>query len=556
MKKIPININASRVLDAISKIGYSAHTAIMDLIDNSVTAKATSIKVEIERIEGTTLADKNNAKIYRIIDNGKGMDSDEIICALELGSIQKYDTNSLSKYGMGLKSAGLSLGTRIQVISKQNNIYSTSYVLDKEEIDLELEIIEHMLIDEEKEKFDKLIQNNNGTIIEITGCENVNNRSIQTTIKHLENNLGVVYYEFLKNNDAFSISINEGDTNISINPLDILFWDETTVFEKENYDCNSPCRVFNEDLPLPVTINGEKSICNAKLQVVIFPRKGMSGYPGFSLEKRNKVKKYLISEKNSGFYIYRNDRLIRWADKLDGVVPFKTWGFRAKLKITSELDDTLHVDVSKQRLLIPDEILKQIKTKIRPAMNLHENVFRMCGELLNNGEEGEAFNDVAEEFSAEDPDIDPRLKITEDKINRQKILVDKSKKLDEKNNINKESKFTEEKVFKKIRYSPNVKFDLFWEAGWDPDYGDYIIINQNHTFYQDVICNLKENSLEKIALESLLYSCAVSENLSFQDLQNIDDKIIEEVFVKFKRLLSHNLGKIVNTTRDKILNNE
>ena len=65
MKKIPININASRVLDAISKIGYSASTAIMDLIDNAVTADANNISIYIERIDGTTLADKNNAKSYK-----------------------------------------------------------------------------------------------------------------------------------------------------------------------------------------------------------------------------------------------------------------------------------------------------------------------------------------------------------------------------------------------------------------------------------------------------------------------------------------------------------
>ena len=496
MKKIPININASRVLDAISKIGYTAHTAIMDLIDNSVTAGATNIEVQIERIEGTTLADKNNAKLYRIIDNGKGMNSSEIIKALELGSIQEYGTNSLSKYGMGLKSAGLSLGTKIQVISKQNNDYSISYILDKEAVKFDLEIFEYELSDKEKIQIDKLIESPNGTIIEITGCENVNNRSIQTTIKHLEKNLGVVYYEFLMDNNDFSIFIQEGVNKIKIEPLDILFLNETITFNKEKYDCTVPCKVFDEEFPLPIIKDGENDICNAKLQVVIFPQSRMAQYPGFNDSTKNKIKKYMINQKNNGFYIYRNNRLIRWADKLETspddrspfIVPHRAWGFRAKLKITSELDETLHVDVSKQRLLIPDEILAQIKSKIRPAMDLHDMIFNMCTELYNSGgEEGEAFNEIAEEFSAEDPDIDRRMKISDDKKERQKKLVEKSKMLNEKNNIDDKSKFTEDKIFKKVRYSPYVKYDLFWEAGWDPDYGDYIIINQNHTFYQDVI---------------------------------------------------------------------
>lgn len=550
MKMIPININASRVLDAISKIGYTANTAIMDIIDNSVTALSTDIKIYIERIKGTTLADKNNAKSYMIVDNGKGMSSEEIVTALELGSIQEYDENSLSKYGMGLKSAGLSLGTRIQVISKQNNIYSTSYILDKNEVKSDLVIIEKEISDEDIKKYDKFLTDSNGSIIQVTGCEEVNNRSIQTTIKHLEKKLGVVYYEFLKNNADFNITILEGDRTIEISSSDILFMDDTITFEKESYECNFPCKIFDQELPLPILVDGEQKTSNAKLEIVIFPQGRMSGYAGFDTSTKNRIKNYDVTEKNSGFFIYRNNRLIRWGDNLDGVVPFKTWGFRAKLKIDSSLDDTLHVDVSKQRLLIPDEILEQIKSKIRPALQLHETIMSMCSELVNNGKEGDSSNEVLEDFAANDPDIDPRFKVTEDKLKRQEKLKEKSEELNVKNQIDEESKFTENNVFKRVRYSYRVAHDLFWESGWDPDYGDYIIINQNHTFYHDVLCNLKENSDEKIAIESLLYCCAASENLTFQDL-NTDDKIIEEVFIKFKRLLSHNLGKVINTARDK-----
>ena len=489
-------------------------------------------------------------KAIKIVDDGKGMSSEEILKALELGSIQEYDANSLSKYGMGLKSAGLSLGTSIQVISKKNNTYSISYILDKNQVEFELEVIEKELDEAEIKKYNEYLTSNKGTIIEITGCEEVNNRSIQTTMRHLESKLGVVYYEFLKNKENFTISIIEGSQKIDIKSLDIMFLKDAIIFDKETYDCSKPCKVFNEELPLPIIVEGEKKICNAKLEIVIFPQSRMSSYPGFDSSTKNRIKEYNVSEKNSGFFIYRNNRLIRWGDKLDTVIPYKTYGFRAKLNIDSSLDDTLHVDVSKQRLLIPDEILEQIKSKIRPALQLHGTIMSMCTELINNGEEGEAFNEVLEDFAPVDPDTDPRLKISENKKERQKKLEKKSKELDEKNDIDDKSKFTENNIFKRVRYSYKVKHDLFWESGWDPNYGDYIIINQNHTFYHDVLCNLKENSFEKISIESLLYCCAASENLTFQDL-SIDDIIIEEIFIKFKRLLSHNLGKIVNTTRDR-----
>ena len=123
--KIVVKMNASRVIDAIARIGYSSHSAIMDIVDNSISAGATKILIEIDRDIEKTIVMKNNIITYRIVDNGKGMGDEQIINALKLGSDANYDDNSLSKYGMGLKSAGFSLGHKLEILSKKNNTLSS-----------------------------------------------------------------------------------------------------------------------------------------------------------------------------------------------------------------------------------------------------------------------------------------------------------------------------------------------------------------------------------------------------------------------------------------------
>ena len=115
---IQLPINADRICEAISKIGYNPCSAILDIVDNSVVAKANEIIVFLFIKEGSTINNTLNIEKIQIVDSGIGMTDSEIDNALQLGSNSNYDKNSLSKYGLGLKSAGFSLGNRIEVVSK------------------------------------------------------------------------------------------------------------------------------------------------------------------------------------------------------------------------------------------------------------------------------------------------------------------------------------------------------------------------------------------------------------------------------------------------------
>jgi hypothetical protein len=100
MREIPPN--AFKTLTAIREMGYDSFASIMDLVDNSIDAKATKIAVQIRGGEKASI-------FIDILDNGVGMDEATLAQALRLGSDTERKATDLGKYGMGLVSASLSM---------------------------------------------------------------------------------------------------------------------------------------------------------------------------------------------------------------------------------------------------------------------------------------------------------------------------------------------------------------------------------------------------------------------------------------------------------------
>lgn len=229
MEIITVPINAVRVCNAIARIGYEPHSALMDIIDNSVAAGAANVRVFIDLVEGKTINQRNNVARYRIVDDGKGMDEAGIQNAFKLGSDENYELNSLSKYGMGLKSAGFSLGARIQIVGKFGGRLSRKYYLDRETIkeNNEYVVCVEDLLPSEKEEYEALLASKpTGTIVEITECGAIYHTSAKTTIRKLKDRLGVIYYSFLSGSGGKGLEIIlslPGEDSFNVEPFDILF---------------------------------------------------------------------------------------------------------------------------------------------------------------------------------------------------------------------------------------------------------------------------------------------------------------------------------------------
>ena len=113
MDVINLSPPASSLIESIRSIGYSFETAIADIIDNSITAKAKVIDVVWDPTDNPYLA---------ILDDGIGMDAVLLTNAMRHGSHKdknKRDIEDLGRFGLGLKTASLSQCRKLTVISKK-----------------------------------------------------------------------------------------------------------------------------------------------------------------------------------------------------------------------------------------------------------------------------------------------------------------------------------------------------------------------------------------------------------------------------------------------------
>src|SRR3989338_263006 len=104
--------NASKLMESLRFSGYPNNTALADLVDNSIDANATKVKVSID-------VDVANGWSILIADDGIGMDEAILSQALRLGSNTNRNVESdLGRFGMGLVTASISLARRLEVYTK------------------------------------------------------------------------------------------------------------------------------------------------------------------------------------------------------------------------------------------------------------------------------------------------------------------------------------------------------------------------------------------------------------------------------------------------------
>ncbi|MBF5005689.1 ATP-binding protein [Diaphorobacter sp. NR2-3-3-1] len=107
------------MLESLRGLGYSTAAALADIIDNSIAAKATEVRLSFQW---------NGARSrILILDNGVGMNDAELEGAMRLGD-KNPDTarsaDDLGRFGMGLKTASFSQCRRLTVSSMKDGIHS------------------------------------------------------------------------------------------------------------------------------------------------------------------------------------------------------------------------------------------------------------------------------------------------------------------------------------------------------------------------------------------------------------------------------------------------
>jgi len=117
--KMQLVPDARLLLTSLRSVGYTPKTAIADIIDNSVSSRASEIQIHFQW-------DDENSYIT-IKDNGRGMDQSALFLSMRIGSNDPSvdrEEEDLGRFGMGMKTAAFSLGKKLTVVTKANRKYS------------------------------------------------------------------------------------------------------------------------------------------------------------------------------------------------------------------------------------------------------------------------------------------------------------------------------------------------------------------------------------------------------------------------------------------------
>ncbi len=107
------------MLESLRGLGYSPGGALADIIDNSISAGASEV-----RLDFVWATSKSHISV---LDDGRGMDDQELESALTLGDKNPFDVRAahdLGRFGMGLKTASFSQCKRLTVASKKEGVLS------------------------------------------------------------------------------------------------------------------------------------------------------------------------------------------------------------------------------------------------------------------------------------------------------------------------------------------------------------------------------------------------------------------------------------------------
>ncbi|MFE6160099.1 ATP-binding protein [Streptomyces sp. NPDC056486] len=277
---------------ALTNQGYGFEVAVADLIDNSIDAGARNVVVHF-------LRDDTRVSSLLIVDDGRGMDDEDLNAAMTVGRRRDYGGHALGLYGTGLKAGSLSNAASLTAISRTRRSraagrrLTAAGVEDGFRCDTVDPIYAQRLID----RYDGVIQWQ-GTIIrwdQVRAFETMapgqTERFLSEAINRLERHLGLHLHRFLAS-DGFNIDIvvehvdlpGEELEHIGVEPLDPFGYRITG----------------RSGFPTVLTAPLE-GVGDLALHTHIWPAK--SKLPGY-----RDIGPIIDRQ---GFYFYRNDRLVQ-----------------------------------------------------------------------------------------------------------------------------------------------------------------------------------------------------------------------------------------------------
>ena len=360
IKKLKVAPGAIGLIESLREVGYDFKSSVADLIDNSISADASRVYININCDDGEF------PPHVLIADDGKGMDSKSLKEAMRYATSREYSKSELGKYGLGLKTASLSQCRELTVVSKPKPKTGARSILnimkwdmnvvyaDNEWIVLnpsfeQLADWEQILIREHLKQY--------GTVVIWSDLSEIHpqlykknpgrEKYLMSLIEDVEEHLSMVFHKFMEGSVKGKKQLKITVAQDSLKPWNPFCPTEDT----RSLD------IENIEIPFRDGNNKER-----KSKVIIAPYI-LPNKDEFS-DEENWKNAGLGGKwnKQQGFYFYRNGRMLQsggWSHLRSADEHTKL--LRISIDFFPALDKNFGINISKMKATIPSEIKEQVK---------------------------------------------------------------------------------------------------------------------------------------------------------------------------------------------------
>jgi hypothetical protein len=375
--------SAARLMTSLRDIGYDLPSAVADLVDNSIDAGSSTVRIVVCR--------KGERSFITIADDGRGMTERVLDEAMRYGSRRSYGGRDLGKFGLGLKTASLSQCRCLTVATRttrKGRIRIRRWDLDtvRERDAWELE---RLVPSECPRHLLEPLQEMPGTVVLWEKLDRVLAysrpdgegalRALEAMGASIAEHLAMVFHRFLSGETEDGRKLE-----IIFNGQQLQPWDPFARAERGTRKLAKQKLLVDHDgasyvLPVrPYVLPSQAQFSSAE-------RHAAAAGP----------KKW---NRQQGFYIYRGDRMIQSG----GWNRLRTMDEHSKLArialdIPPDLEELFQINVAKMRVVVPDEARPQLRALAAGVVNMAQEAYRRRLRLVSADEDGSEALDPTED---------------------------------------------------------------------------------------------------------------------------------------------------------------
>lgn len=352
-------------MESTRALGYSLEAAVADLLDNSVSAGATEIKIQFWALDDPYMF---------FLDNGHGMSSDDATNAMQYGSKSPLETravNDMGRFGLGLKTASLSQCRNLTVVTCKDSIYSAR----QWDLDIINERKKWILLDLDMDQmetlpgFAELRKIESGTLVVWKNFDRLSagtvsfERTLGRKMDDVRTHVSLVFHRYLSGEPGLKKVV------ISINNSPIQPTDPFLVGRSEQIMDAEPIVIEGHRLSaLPYILPHVSRLTKDELQ-------SLGGEEGM--------------RRKQGFYVYRNRRLLVWGTWFRLLHQAELYKLaRVRVDIPNALDYLWNLDIRKSTAVPPEVVRRNLERIVKRIADGSKRTWTFRGKKETRDEVG------------------------------------------------------------------------------------------------------------------------------------------------------------------------